>query len=408
MKGAKLHITFQKWYGRRAGSLQRQGVRNWIFKSGGYVIILVLIMTTLLISVTAEFIVESQVTISYMRKYDSNLKGSYLAKSGIKLATAMLMADKKGLGAQMITGKAVDKNIDCYDDIWAMNLPPVPIGNGSLSLKISDENSKINVNAFANEFTEKTRYYIISQTFFLNMGLPMDFADIIHDWVDIDDSRFPYGAETSDYYLTLIPSYSAKNGGMDSIDEMLMLKDMTPEIFYGMGGGNAGIEENLVDNNYGKVDLDMSKLLELSQSQSKEGLEEYAEKDEEIKIGKEKSRRLSRYFRVHGNRNDFLHEYNKININTATYRVLSALTENMTDDKVAELIRRRQAQPFKSTDEIREIIDDDTIFDILKKYITVKSSIFQIKSVAQVNNSSVTITAVYNRDTRKFLYWCEE
>ncbi len=404
----KIYNRIQNWYNNRAESLQNQGVRSWIFKSGGYVIILVLIMTTLLISVTAEFIVESQITISYMRKYDRNLKGSYLAKSGVKLATAILMADKRGLGGQMITGKAVDKNIDCYDDIWAMNFPPIPIGDGTLSLKISDENSKININAFANEFTEKTRHYIIAQTFFLNMGLPVDYADIMHDWVDIDDSRFPYGAETSDYYLTLIPSYSAKNDGMDSIDEMLMLKDMTPEIFYGMGGGNSGTEENLVDHNFGNVDLDINKLMELSQTDSKEKLEDFAQNDDEVKIGKEKSRRLSDYFRVHGKREDFLHEYNKININTASYRVISALTENMTDDKVAELIRRRQTQPFKSTDEIREIVDDDTTFDILKKYIDVKSSIFQIKSTAQIGNSSVTITVVYNRDTRKILYWCEE
>lgn len=408
MKKFNKYKMLKTWYNGRASSLEKEGVRAWLFRPGGYVIILVLIMTTLLISVTAEFIVESQITIGYMRKYDSDLKGSFIAKSGIQLATAILMADKRGVGGQMLTGKSTDKSIDCFDDIWALNLPPLPVGDASLSLEIKDENSKINVNAFANEFTEKTRYYVIAQTFFINMGLPMDFADIIHDWVDIDDSRFPYGAETSDYYLTLIPSYSAKNGPMDSIDEMLMLKDMTPEIFYGMGGGTSGIEENLVDDNHGKNDLDIKKLMELTSTDSEKGLDEYAESEEPVKIGKEKSRRLSDYFRVHGKRDDFLHDYNKININTASYRVISALTENMTDDRVAELIRRRQAQPFRSTGEIRDIIDDNDTFDILKKYISVSSSIFQIKSTASINKTSVTITAVYNRDTRQFLYWCEE
>jgi hypothetical protein len=68
-------------------------------------------------------------------------------------------------------------------------------------MEISDENSKININAFANEFTEKTRYYYMAQTLFVNMGLPMDYADALHDWVDPDDQRLPYGAETGDYYL---------------------------------------------------------------------------------------------------------------------------------------------------------------------------------------------------------------
>jgi len=395
-------------YSARARELHTRGLSGWFFNSKGYIIILVLIMTTLLISVTGEFIVTSQVTISYMRKYDSNLKSSYLAKSGVQLASYMLIADKKGMGGLEITGKAVDKNIDCFDDIWAANFPPVPLDNGTIQIKITDENSKINVNAFANEFTENTKYYIISQTFFLNMGLPMDFADIIHDWVDIDDSRFPYGAETSDYYLTLNPSYSAKNNAMDSIDEMLMLKNMTPEIFYGLGGGNMAIEEKLVENNHGKTDLDINKLMEMAQTDSKEGLQEYAPEEDEILIGKEKSRRLSDYFRVHGKREDFLHDYNKININTASYRVISALTENMTDDKVTEVIKRRQVKPFSSTEEIRAIIDNDETFDVLKKYITVKSYLFRIISKASFQNSSITITAVYNRDTRKFLYWCEE
>ena len=398
----------QNNYSARAEVLRTRGLSGWLLNSKGYIIILVLIMTTLLISVTGEFIVTSQVIISYMRKYDSNLKSSYLAKSGIHLASHMLIADKKGLGAMEITGKPVDKNVDSFDDIWAVNFPPLPFDKGTVQIKIIDENSKINVNAFANEFTENTRYYIISQTFFLNMGLPIDFSDIIHDWVDIDDSRFPYGAETSDYYLTLTPSYSAKNDAMDSIDEMLMLKNMTPEIFYGLGGGNAAIEEKLVEDNRGGTNIDINKLMEMAQTDSKDQLEAYAPEKEEIPIGKEKSRRLSDYFRVDGKREDFLHEYNKININTASYRVISALTENMTDDKVTELIKRRQAKPFSSTEEIRAIIDNDETFDVLKKYITVKSYLFRIISKASFQNSSITITAVYNRDTRKFLYWCEE
>ena len=121
-------------------------------------------------------------------------------------------------------------------------------------------------------------------------------------------------------------------------------------------------------------------------------------------IGKEKSRRLQDYFTVYGDRQDYLSEFNKININTASYRVLSALTDKMTPDIVTEIIRRRLAQPFKSVDEIKDLISDTTITDRL----SVKSSVFRIIATATVDGVEAKITAVYNRNLRSLYYWCEE
>src|SRR5207302_1022705 len=59
------------------------------------------------------------------------------------------------------------------------------------------------------------------------MALPNmtdDVADSILDWLDPDDDPRPNGAE-SNYYSAL--GYSAKNGPMDSLDELLMVKGVT-------------------------------------------------------------------------------------------------------------------------------------------------------------------------------------
>src|SRR5208283_2756093 len=45
------------------------------------------------------------------------------------------------------------------------------------------------------------------------------------------------GAET-DYYQGLKPSYSAKNGPIDDISELLLIKGVTPEIYYGSAATN--------------------------------------------------------------------------------------------------------------------------------------------------------------------------
>ena len=402
----KILDRFKKWYNRRK-ILFEQEESSRFFNKKGYTLILVLLMTTLLASLSTNFIVETQTTIGYMLEFDNRLQAGYIAQSGIELARFIIDIDKTGGASLALTGKATDKNTDSYEDLWALNFPPIPIEGGTVKFEVTDENAKININAFANQFTEQTRYYYMAQLFFINMGLVMDYADIIHDWIDIDDSKMPYGAESGDFYMALNPPYSAKNRSMDSINEMLMLKNITPEIFYGFGGGNYGIEENLVADNMGNHFLDPDKLTDLISG--KPANEETEERNvNEIKIGKEKSRNLSDYFRVYGDNNDFTSDLNKININTASYRVISALTENMTDDRVSEVIRRRLLKPYSSVDEIKDIIGNDTEFENLRRYITVRSFIFKIKATAQVKSTQVAITAYYNRDTKKFLYWCKE
>jgi hypothetical protein len=47
------------------------------------------------------------------------------------------------------------------------------------------------------------------------------------------------GAE-SYYYLSLSPPYMPKNGPIDDMEELLQIKGITPEIFYGPNGTNGG------------------------------------------------------------------------------------------------------------------------------------------------------------------------
>ncbi|HOW82165.1 MAG TPA: type II secretion system protein GspK [Spirochaetota bacterium] len=400
---------FKADYARRKTVIERNGVFSYMFGSSGYVLVIVLIITTLLVSVAGEFILVSQTNINYMRKLQNRLKAGFLAKSGIELGRYVLMADEKGISSEMLTGKSSDKNIDCYNDIWAIQFPPVPLGDeeGSIMLRITDENSKINLSVLSNEVFEEeyTPFYGILQRFMLNMGLPIDFADIMTDWVDIDDSRLPYGAESSDYYQTRIPPYSAKNAEMDSITELLMVKDITPEIYYGLGGGNYGLEENLVPDNRGTSTLDLERLIELAGGGATAREKSEAPEEESVAdIGPEKSRALYDYLRVYGKRDEYNNEWNKININTAPFRVLSALTDNMTDDIVSDIISRRRIEPFKTVDDIGDVIDDETV---RKNLLTVKSNIFKLTVAAAVDNTTVTVTAFYNRQTKKILYWCE-
>jgi len=61
---------------------------------------------------------------------------------------------------------------------------------------------------------------------------PESIADAIMDWIDEDDEPREYGAEF-DYYQALQPPYAPKNGPLETVEELLLVRGMTPELLFG-------------------------------------------------------------------------------------------------------------------------------------------------------------------------------
>ena len=57
-------------------------------------------------------------------------------------------------------------------------------------------------------------------------------VDSILDWRDPDELKRGHGAE-NDYYRKRRPPYTAKNGFFDSPEELLLVRGMTADLFYG-------------------------------------------------------------------------------------------------------------------------------------------------------------------------------
>src|SRR5436853_5224849 len=57
-------------------------------------------------------------------------------------------------------------------------------------------------------------------------------ADSILDWIDTDNGTHLNGVE-SDYYEGLEPPYSAKNGPLDDLSELLLIRGVTQDIYWG-------------------------------------------------------------------------------------------------------------------------------------------------------------------------------
>ncbi len=392
-----LFRRFMENYNRRKKFIASDGIKSYLLNTNGYILLIVLIISAFLVSFTSDFFFQTSIYISSLKRARANLECEYTGLSGLEIAKAIIEIDRLGMSTGFLPNLNNNRNIDSYMDIWALDFPEFPILDGTVKISIEDENSKININALISEFAPSTKYYGILQRFFVNMGLPMDIADAIIDWVDPDDSRFPYGAESSGYYQTLSPPYKAKNAPADSIDELLLVKGITPEIYYGLGGGNYGLEKNLVEHNKGDVTLPEEKLEDLN-AQPVNGSED---DNEPITAGKEKDRRLDKYLRVYGEWMKYPDESSRININTASYRVLISLTDEISEETVQEIIKKRNLEPFKTVDEISAFTGKGNTVNSL---LTVKSHIFKI-TVTSVNlNGKYKSVYYYDRDNKKILY----
>jgi hypothetical protein len=94
---------------------------------------------------------------------------------------------------------------------------------------LENESAKLNLHVLLAEGVDGDAQYRLMAL----PGMTPDVADAILDWLDADAVPRPYGAE-ADYYLGLDPPYAPRNGQLASLDELPMVRGVTPELLYGV------------------------------------------------------------------------------------------------------------------------------------------------------------------------------
>lgn len=126
--------------------------------------------------------------------------------------------------------------------------------DGGIRYGLATENAKFNVNKLleldqAEEaLPEEERIGLAYLAVASIPGMTDEIVDSVLDWLDTDEDPRPSGAE-SNYYETLNIPYSCKNGPMDSIDELLKVQGVTPELFYGEDDNHNGLLDEGEDDN---------------------------------------------------------------------------------------------------------------------------------------------------------------
>lgn len=136
------------------------------------------------------------------------------------------------LGAEAWAGRiliddADEGNVDHPGEIWATNLPPLPIDGGSVDGALIDLQGRFNLNNLV-DADGSTDPVAVGQMQRLLLALDLDprWAAIMADWIDSDiNPNFPDGAEDATY-MSEVPPYRPPNTLVTSVSEILALPEM--------------------------------------------------------------------------------------------------------------------------------------------------------------------------------------
>lgn len=186
----------------------------------GMVLLLVLVVVVLLSALLTEFAFSTLVDLRLTETFRDSTRAYYLAKGGLRVGQMILQEDRNAY--------------DGPGEVWSQGLDGYPVGeDGLVSIHIDDLGGKLDLNQLVTmplgnpDVVVKTRFLRLFKV--LGLADPEGLVDALIDWLDPDDEPQTLGAE-EEYYLRLPHPYVCKNGYLQSVEELLLVKGFDAEI----------------------------------------------------------------------------------------------------------------------------------------------------------------------------------
>jgi general secretion pathway protein K len=301
----------------------------------GVALVTVILIVAILVGLVIELNRSSRADIYDAANLSDGIKLTYIAKSGFYAASSLI----------------ANSNIDfsTLRDDWAqastLSLQSASFfSDGYFTVVIEDETGKIPVNKLTNgsEYNQDIRDMLTrllrQPEFKLDDKKVDEIVDSIKDWIDADDQISGSGAENS-YYASLDTPYETKNAPIDCIEELLMVRGVTAELFYGTA--------------------------------EKAGLAGFITADSD----------------------------GLININTAPKMVLRALAEEIDTDRADSMdeYRKKEGNDLSDVSWYKRVSGLESL-QLKQELMTVKSNYFKIISSGKMKNMSRSISGVVHKN----------
>jgi general secretion pathway protein K len=202
--------------------------------ASGIALIIVMVCITVLSILAAGFAYSMKVETKLAMNANNEAELISLGKSGVALAQWIL--------AQQLT--ISQEPWDSLNQKWAggpgsfmtsnsplaeVRLDNIPLGRGTVSLKIVDNERRMNINQADQQLLDQAMRLVG-----VDAGDAGPITASILDWIDPDQNQHAGGTE-SDHYESLDPPYQAKDGPIDDLSELLRVRGISevPEIYWG-------------------------------------------------------------------------------------------------------------------------------------------------------------------------------
>jgi general secretion pathway protein K len=304
----------------------------------GVALILTLLILTLLVITGLELNRAVRVEANLAGNFRDLTQASYIAQSGVEIARALIQED--------------EPSYDALDEKWAQfeilaYLSQFLFPEGYFTGHIGDESAKFNVNGLIDPYgnVDQKKKNQLERLLTLLRYNP-EVIDAVLDWLDPDDLKRPLGAER-EYYMALKRPYAPKNGPLDSLGEMLLIKGIDSSVFYG--------------------------------TEEKEGLRNYLT----------------------------IYSEGRININTASIPILMSLSPNVSQTMAQAVLEYRGQKPFRKTEDLRSIPGWESVYPQISSEITVRSNFFALEIQGDYREARAMVQTVIKRDGRRtrILFW---
>jgi general secretion pathway protein K len=235
-------------------------------REDGVALMITLVIITLVAVVVLDLNYLMRVDVHASANFRDGIRSYYLAKSGITLVNELF-----GPKFQNVQELEQLKNT-----LLAGGSQTLPLGDGQVALRVMDETGKINVNALVIDIVtaqqqtaqpqpvqpqpgqqpgqrdpQLTSPWIqITQDLFQRLGIDPNLVGAIVDWIDLDDIPTGSGGAESNYYRTLEKPYTARNGPMETIAELRLVRGFTDEVLLKLGAKRVGGVVDPATNTY--------------------------------------------------------------------------------------------------------------------------------------------------------------
>ena len=196
-------------------------------------LIIVLVVIVVLSILAGRFAYQMKVETTLARHASFSSELDWLGRGGVEVAKWVISQESQGPMGQLdsLKHKWAGGPGDSNSVVAAVDLKNYQLGRGTLSIDIKDLDRKFNINV-ADEMILRQALTLIG----------VDAASLgavvggIQDWKDTDSDVHQGGAETQ-IYEQQSPPYICKDGLIDDMSELLLIRGVTKNMFYGSGAG---------------------------------------------------------------------------------------------------------------------------------------------------------------------------